>query len=90
MESADYDIVFIHKDLDHLNADQFMKVVKKLGSSTKVVLVVEATDNTINETGVIAFGFAGMLRKGYHPLQLCNMINFLLTASIEHSPNIVF
>ena len=88
MESADYDIVFIHKDLEHLNAHQFMKVIKSLRSATQVVIVVEATDNTINETGVIAFGFAGMLRKGYHPLELCNKINVLIS-NTEHSLGIV-
>ena len=83
MESANYDIIFIHKDLENLNAEQFLKVLKSIRSSTEVVMIVEADDYTIDDTRAIAYGFSGLLRKGYQPFQLCKIISMLLISKTE-------
>ena len=83
-ESTLFDIIFIKKDMETLNAVNFLHILRNIGSPTDIVLLVES-DDQISEAEAREQGFAGILRKDYQASQLCEIItNLVSTPAMSH------
>ena len=72
-ETTCFDVIFIRKELVHLTAFDFLRILRNVGSPVDVVLLVEAHDS-MTEEDARANGFFTLLRKEYQTTQLCNII----------------
>ncbi len=72
-ETTCFDLIIVRKDLPHLNAFHFLKILRNVGAPVELILLVEAND-PIDENQALSAGFFGLLRKEYQALHLCNII----------------
>lgn len=72
-ETTAYDLIFVAKDMPHLNASSFLRILRNVGAPMDIVAIVEATDPFTHEQAKAA-GFFTILKKQYQPARLCQII----------------
>ena len=73
-ESTCFDLIFVSKELQHLTAFDFLRILRNVGSPVDVVLLIESHDSMTEEMAR-ANGFCTLLKKEYQTIQLCNIIS---------------
>lgn len=71
-------MIFIRKDLDHLDAMSFLRILRNVGAPMDVVLLLEPED-TMTEEQARSIGFHSVLRKEYQAIQLCSIISDIVS-----------
>jgi hypothetical protein len=51
-----------------------MKILRNVGSPVEIVLIVDETDNSLDESQALSYGFFALLKRGYQPRQICDII----------------
>lgn len=77
-ETTCYDMIFIRKDLEHLDAMSFLRILRNVGAPMDIVLLLEK-DDTMTEEQARHVGFHSVLRKEYQAVQLCSIISDIMT-----------
>ena len=71
-------MIFVRKDLDHLDAVSFLRILRNVGAPMDVVLLLEPEDG-MTEDQARSIGFHSALRKEYQTVQLCSIITDIMT-----------
>lgn len=73
-ETTCFDLIFLSNDLKHLNALDFLHILRNVGAPTDIVLIVEQND-PCTEIQAKNVGFYDLLRKEFQLSTLCSKIS---------------
>ena len=76
-ETTCFDMIFVRKDLDHLDAVSFLRILRNVGAPMDVVLLLEPQDS-MTEEQARSIGFYRSLRKEYQAVQICAIVTDIM------------
>ena len=79
-----YDLIIAKKDMQHLAAIDMLKVLRAVGSTTPVVLLLDEVDTT-HDLAAESSGFFSVLRKPLSTRVLCCLIETIVNRENESS-----